>query len=265
MVLSIIFHFLKAVLSRVIKFIAWLLVALSLWVPLLYTIVFVIICGLTHKSLSAYSSWYFGGLAISFIISFLISTFIYERKLAQKKKAIMGSRDNLQKVKEKEQVPTIKKREEPTFTQENISDNIAKMELENGQESNDTASKYNFISYGNLNEPKKITDTGFLSYNLEQNLQNQNELPQNQGNVKFASNNDQTIDNINFEPYSFNETSFSPPPSQSLGENEKPMIFATRSDPNVLIYEYTNRLEFYKKTLNGLVLIKTQYKQANFY
>jgi hypothetical protein len=43
---------------------------------------------------------------------------------------------------------------------------------------------------------------------------------------------------------------------------ETPMVFATRRDPDVLVYEYSDRLKFYKKTKKGLVHISTEYKNG---
>ena len=44
---------------------------------------------------------------------------------------------------------------------------------------------------------------------------------------------------------------------------EKPAIFRTRMDPNMLIYEYSDRLEFYKITDNGPILLSSEYKNNN--
>ena len=41
---------------------------------------------------------------------------------------------------------------------------------------------------------------------------------------------------------------------------EKPMIFRTRMDSTLLIYEYSDRLEFYRKTLDGPVKLSVEYK-----
>ena len=42
---------------------------------------------------------------------------------------------------------------------------------------------------------------------------------------------------------------------------EKPMVFASRRDPNIIIYEYSDRLKFYKKTKRGLIHVSTEFKQ----
>lgn len=53
----------------------------------------------------------------------------------------------------------------------------------------------------------------------------------------------------------------SPPAAMRIAaDNEKPRIFRTRMDESMLIYEYTDRLEFYKNTPGGLVLMSSEYK-----
>lgn len=42
--------------------------------------------------------------------------------------------------------------------------------------------------------------------------------------------------------------------------HEKPAIFRTRMDASMLIYEYSDRLEFYKVTAKGPVLVSVEYK-----
>lgn len=43
-------------------------------------------------------------------------------------------------------------------------------------------------------------------------------------------------------------------------KDERPMVFATRKDPGIFIYEYTDRLQFYRKTDEGMILLATEYK-----
>ncbi len=42
---------------------------------------------------------------------------------------------------------------------------------------------------------------------------------------------------------------------------ETPMIFATRRDPNIIVYEYSDRLKFFRKTKRGLIHISTEFKK----
>lgn len=49
----------------------------------------------------------------------------------------------------------------------------------------------------------------------------------------------------------------------NVGREEKPIVFATRKDPNIFIAEYSDRLEFYRKTKNGMKFLSTEYKTKN--
>ena len=44
------------------------------------------------------------------------------------------------------------------------------------------------------------------------------------------------------------------------GAEEVPKVFALKSDPSVFICEYNNRLEYYKHTRGGMVLMETKRK-----
>ena len=69
---------------------------------------------------------------------------------------------------------------------------------------------------------------------------------------------------IKLETYQPLQTNLTPPQYVSPQEQDmsltKPLIFRTRTDPNILIYEYSDRLVYYKKTLNGLEHVKTERK-----
>lgn len=111
MILTLIYHVIKKICQTIIKVLAWLLVSLSLWVPLVYTVIFVVWCGFAGKSLSALSTVYWAGLGITFIGSFFISAFLYERKQKSvSKSSAKGTPDNAETVKYKSDTAELKKR-----------------------------------------------------------------------------------------------------------------------------------------------------------
>lgn len=76
--------------------------------------------------------------------------------------------------------------------------------------------------------------------------------------------------------YLFNEKSKSTSEAEKLFGNEKerlwkgferasaenaPMVFATRKDPNIFIYEYPDKLQFYRKSGDEMILLSTEYKE----
>ncbi len=44
-------------------------------------------------------------------------------------------------------------------------------------------------------------------------------------------------------------------------ETERPMVFALRAYKDVYVYEYKDRLEYYKNTPDGMVKCNTEYKK----
>ena len=49
--------------------------------------------------------------------------------------------------------------------------------------------------------------------------------------------------------------------SYSAKPSDPPMVFALRADPGVYVYEYADRLEYYRHShINGMLLINTKYK-----
>lgn len=41
---------------------------------------------------------------------------------------------------------------------------------------------------------------------------------------------------------------------------ERPLVFRTRSDPNVYVYEYSDRLQYWRRSRKGMTLLGTEYK-----
>lgn len=99
-------------------------------------------------------------------------------------------------------------------------------------------------SDNNYNAPRPRNDL----YSQPQPMQNYGSQPmQNYGN-EFA------------QP-SYTQPSYSPRQNNSFDNLEKPRIYRTHADPDVLIYEYSNRLDYYRRTPNnGLVFERTVYK-----
>jgi membrane protein implicated in regulation of membrane protease activity len=312
MILSALFHFLRKIFGAVIRFIAWLLVALSLWVPLVYALIFVIMCGITGASITALQPWFFGGLAVAFIVSFVISTVVYERRIAKKKREKTTVTGNLEKVKEKSVESSIKKRadgtgatDEPPYEEDFAGDSgsvpaedrpdkpVSALErlksmgdtsqypgMQGGKKeprlsTGDTASKHNFYSYNDINNTgernpadyRPVSDTpleggtgypgygvGFDSGYKDDNFGVLGRAGQDYGRF------DSRLSDDGMDFGRGTDKSFS-----SGGhdyDDEQPRIFATRNDPTVLIYEYSDRLEYYKRTREGLIRFKTQTRLA---
>ena len=73
MILNAIFRGIKAVVDAVAKAIAWLFIALGLWIPLLYTLIFVVVVAFTSYTMAELSTIYFFGLVVAVAGAMLFS------------------------------------------------------------------------------------------------------------------------------------------------------------------------------------------------
>ncbi len=107
MIINAILRGLKAAVDAVAKAIAWLLIALGLWVPLIYTLIFLIVVVFTGVPLEKTGTIYFLGLFLSFIGALWFSLAISARKgrKRKKKKESYNITDVKKKKKDKEEKP----------------------------------------------------------------------------------------------------------------------------------------------------------------
>lgn len=49
-------------------------------------------------------------------------------------------------------------------------------------------------------------------------------------------------------------------PAADPSEEERPYAYASRSDPNLYIYEYADRLEYYRRMGDEMIHTSTEYK-----
>jgi len=196
---------LKKIISIAIKFIAMLLVAFSLWVPLIYTLIFIIVIGITGASFSDHSNLFWAGLIISFAVSLGISFYVHEKRKSQKREKRSRRKSNL-----------------------DGGDRVNERGF-NGQSNN-------------------------MHYQMPM-------CPHYQHQHSNYSINNTAND---YEEYDDESTSYKIyNPTKAIIEKtteESPKIFAIKSDPSVFICEYDDRLEYYKHTRNGMILMETKRK-----
>ena len=51
------------------------------------------------------------------------------------------------------------------------------------------------------------------------------------------------------------------PQNGAQNTSEAPMVFALRSDPSLYVYEYSDKLEYYRHTPTGMMLCNIEYKK----
>ncbi len=208
--------FLGSMLKWLAKGISWLLVKLGLWIPAVYSLLFVIVTLITGTKFGDVGGIYLFGLIVTVIFAFAFAFFTVFRKFDKKDsdRRTTGS------------VSLAKTTDSKVSFVEGAKSDSAPVEQQTDVRSDQSSAR----STG-------FTQPQFYSYNTPDAG-----TPSN-GNRDYA-----------------------PPVSSSSGnvrisaDEEKPRIFRTRMDPNMLIYEYSDRLDFYRKTDGGLLLVSSEPK-----
>ena len=229
MLFEVIIGAITLIIEIIAKLILFLLKVLGLWIPALYTILFIIFCAIFQISFTEVLAIYFVGLAISMILAFYIMFLRVmhrrKRRFMQKQKKRAKGKDRKKDSVEDESDEKEKKPKRSFFARKEKKEEDVEQTATQTQET-------------------KPVNEGYQPYLNPAN-------PQKEGEVKME----------NYQPPQTN-----PIPPQYVSPQEpdmtstKPLIFRTRTDPNILIYEYSDRLVYYKKTLNGLEHIKTERK-----
>ncbi len=221
--------------TTIIEFIArvilFLLKALGLWIPALYSLLFVLLCAIFKVNFTEVLAIYLVGLAVSMIFAFYI---MFLRVMKRKERRYMEKQEKRAQGKLRKNLEVKDEK-----NKENVQTENKEREVKPQVEQPQTAP----IQPTNAYQPQTYQPY----YNPAQ---------------PFRPETTPTL-----ESYQPVQTNAVPPQYVSPKEQEeplmtssKPLIFRTRMDPNLLIYEYSDRLVFYKKTLNGLEHVKTERK-----
>jgi len=206
MVLVLIFGVIKTIFSFAIRIIARLLVAFSLWVPLVYTLFFVIIAGITGASISEHSNIFWAGLIVSFVISVAVSFYRYEKRKGQKRQRRATRRGNV---------------------------DGGERVVERGEADN-------------RNFPPSCP------YHVQHQAQ------QHQAQHQMQPPQPPIIEHELKHP---SYKVYNPSGEEVMGNFEAPpRIFAVKNDPTIFICEYNDRLEYFKHTRHGMILMETKRK-----
>ena len=322
------------------KLIAWLLFKLGLWVPAVFSLLFVLVVLVTGTSFKDVLSIYLFCLIATVIFAIAVNVLLFFRRIdkraAEKKRAtafisdtkpsedkkvafVEGANDTDVRIQSAE--PTQKSdftggkpEDKPLFPADNVNPDLNRSANNGGYYSPNTANGAVGDNYYNPNtDNRSAANGGYYTPNTANSAggnnyynPNTDNRPANNGgyytpNTANGAGGDRyypsDTDNRNtdkgryytaevkdggdaastngFLPYNVplhheeDERRFS---DESRGDSlygnnsfrihaeEKPMIFRTRMDSTLLIYEYSDRLEFYRKTPDGPVKLSVEYK-----
>ena len=293
------------------KLIAWLLFKLGLWVPAVFSLLFVLVVLVTGTSFKDVLSIYLFCLIATVIFAIAVNVLLFFRRIdkraAEKKRAtafisdtkpsedkkvafVEGANDTDVRIQPAE--PTQKSdftggkpEDKPLFPTDNVNPDLNRPAANGGYYPSNTANGAGGNNYYNPNtDNRPANNGGYYTPNTANGAGGDRYYPSDTDNrntdkgryytAEVKDGGDAASTN-GFLPYNVplrheeDERRFS---DENRGDSlygnnsfrihaeEKPMIFRTRMDSTLLIYEYSDRLEFYRKTPDGPVKLSVEYK-----
>lgn len=225
-------HAISSIIEFFARLVLFLFKVLGLWIPAIYSLAFVLFCAIFQLSFNDLLAVFLVGLALSVILAFYV---MFLKVINERKRKYMKKQERrIQRKARKEAKEEEKRKRE---------DSVAREEQM-------------------IIKPPKKVETQETQVPVMEQLKEEKYQPYQSPVAKAQENVDRTMQS--YPPLQFNAEppQYVPRPENSVTIT-KPKIFKTRMDPNLLIYEYSDRLVFYKKTLNGLEHVKTERKNPN--
>lgn len=262
---------------------AFLLVTLGLWLPAVYSLLFLIVCAIAGIKLQGtVITLYIVGLVLTFSGSVAISVFRARRKKRSKRGSARAVQTNVKSVKKSDYADyaDYSDRRAERYESDGASDYYQSepapvteaLPQSHEPPRSATASSAKSELYENKKE-FKYDDFADLrkKYFGDENASDvlpatqQSKAPADSyGGVLSESGFSQSRESYGFLPeIPHDALSREHLERRLMGieTEEKPMIFATRRDPDVIVYEYSDRLKFFRKTKRGLIHISTEFKK----
>ncbi len=303
----------SAILGAIAKAVAWLLVKLGMWVPALYSLLFLVIAAMTKTKLSSVSGIYLIGLVITVVFALVFAFLSAFKKFKKKKDGIVANATTQASspapVKKEQtavnlvegapaQAPVIQTGEQVAFSQPvqpqaqqnyyqpsgyyqpqpsaypqyqpSPQQNFQSYQSPYSPERNEKAE---FAPYINPSAPQETEETGRSTFEgFDASSERRFTRFGDSGREDFStrrtdftrlsadgSDSDRAIFGGRDSFLGGDRRRFSEEATPEMPE--QPKIFRTRMNPDMLIYEYSDRLEFYKKTSAGLVLLSSEAKK----
>ena len=289
-----IISFLTFIVEGIARAVVFLLSTLGLWIPALFCLLFVIICAVTQTAFAEASGIFFVGLALSVVLALSITVARVLRKREKKhlEKNGMAPRSlkrKKDKNKSKSDNPPQSQFISPNIVQPNVPSGYAPVMQQGYYPYGYYGGGYSQQPYGAPPAPGYNAQPGYNNapgYNAQPGYNNAPgyNAPSGYNNAQPGYNGyhtDAGADNgggretgesmfeqakrsMRAEFAGYNPPSPQQDVTPSDDAREKPLgIFRTRSDPSILIYEYADRLDFWRRTDGGgLEYVRTETKRA---
>ena len=294
-----IISFLTFIVEGIARAVVFLLSTLGLWIPALFCLLFVIICAVTQTAFAEVAGIFFVGLALSVVLALSITVARVLRKREKKhlEKNGMAPRSlkrKKDKNKSKSDNPPQSQFISPNIVQPNVPSGYAPVMQQgyypygyygggysqqpygappapgyNAQPGYNNAPGYN-AQPGYNNAPGYNAPSGYNNasgYNAQPGYNGYHSdagADNGGGRETGESMFEQAKRSMRAEFAGYNPPSPQQDVTPSDDAREKPLgIFRTRSDPSIIIYEYADRLDFWRRTDGGgLEYVRTETKRA---
>lgn len=256
MILRAIVGAISAFFQWVFKAVAWLIKALGLWIPLLYCITFLFVCVLTSTPLSTVGTTFFTGLIVSFVAAVALAAF-QNRRAAAKRKAEKAKRDSergdrkVTKVKKKDDFVT----DEPIVADYDPSKKRSRRERK--KKAAALADTRTDIPVSD--EPVRRNEYTAPPAAYDDRREPRYEPPKPERNEPSDGEKRRPTDD---EIAAWERKYMGGPKPAYATYDERPLVFATRKDPSIYVYEYSDRMQFFKREGNTMRLLATEYKRT---
>ena len=294
-----IISFLTFIVEGIARAVVFLLSTLGLWIPALFCLLFVIICAVTQTAFAEVAGIFFVGLALSVVLALSITVARVLRKREKKhlEKNGMAPRSlkrKKDKNKSKSDNPPQSQFISPNIVQPNVPSGYAPVMQQGYYPYGYYGGGYSQQPYGAPPAPGYNAQPGYNNapgynaqpgynnapgYNAQPGYNNASGYNAQPGYNGYHS--DAGADNgggretgesmfeqakrsMRAEFAGYNPPSPQQDVTPSDDAREKPLgIFRTRSDPSIIIYEYADRLDFWRRTDGGgLEYVRTETKRA---
>lgn len=265
------FEFLVFILSGLGRILKFLLFKLGLWVPLAFSTVFLVVIAITQTPFESIASLFWFGVILTALLSFVATIGIaIDRK--SKKRAEKRSTQSAVQPKEGDAQPTAPMPQYAPYGYPYPAYPYPPYPPQGVQPATYPAEG---VGYAPQNQPVQQPTAGDRpTFTSESN----ESATQQQGGYEGFSRRSRFSEGFSAESYAcpqgkppeeFNDYSFGARDRARFDEvtrtappqEETPKIFRTRKDPSVLIYDYSNRVEFYRQTPTGLQFLYKEDKK----
>lgn len=247
--------FFKTVFGGIAKAIGYVMVTLGLWLPSLFTVAFFIICAVTKTDLSkGIMAVFYCGLGFTAVGGLAIAMWRHKRL---KQRAAKEKKNKRSAVVRPEPQPSYDKRSERTSTPYRRTD-----ERENSYGSP--------VSYGRTDEREDGYGGGYSygrTVEREQPSYSRAAAPRDYSDLdrKYFGGEAPRRSDGEYRSYEGDSALDADALWRRLSgadvPDEQPLMFRTRTDPDVYIYEYSDRYQYWRRTKAGMMLERTEFKK----